>query len=100
MAARTRQIYPIPQSQVPSVSDAVTLHEATGGRLTCESTYGVDPLNMHLQLKALREMDFSAVFPSMEVVFSDVVHNNGVMLEQAITMFISLSLRFSELVVT
>ena len=100
LAARTRQISPIPQSQVPSVSEAVTLHEATGGRLTRESTYGVDPLNMHPQLKALRERDFSAAFPSMEVVFSDVVHNNGMMLEQAIMMFISLSLCFSELVDT
>ena len=98
LASRTRLIHAIPSSQVPSVLEAINLHETTTGRLTRESTYGVDPLDTHLQLKALRERDFFATFPSMAAIFSDVAHGNGEMFTEAITLFISLSLHFSELV--
>ena len=63
LASRTCLIHAIPSSQVPSVLEAINLHETTTGRLTRESTYGVDPLDTHLQLKALRERDFFATFP-------------------------------------
>ena len=74
--------------QVPSVLDAVTLHETTIGQLTRESTYRVDPVRMYPHLMALRERDFSTAFPSMEAIFSNVTHNNGMMLKEAITTFI------------
>ena len=60
---------PLPLSHVPSVHEAVNLHESTIGRLTRESTYGVDPLELHPELQQLRERDFLNAFP-------DVLHNN------------------------
>ena len=96
LATRVRGIRPISSSQVPSLLEAVNLHETTTGRLTRES--GVDPLDMHLQLKILRERDFFATFTSMPAIFSDIAHGNGDMFAEAILMFTRLSLRFSELV--
>lgn len=97
LAMRIRGIHPISSSQVPSVLEAVNLHETTTGRLTRESTYGMDPLDTHLQLKILRERDFFATFSSMPAIFSDVAHGNGEMFTEAILTFIALSLQFSEL---
>ena len=48
LADRTRQIRTLLPAQVPSASEAVALHEASGGRLVCESTYGRDPLQITL----------------------------------------------------
>ena len=98
LASRTCRIHGLYPSQVPSVIETVDLHESTVGRLTRESTYGVDPLHMYPLLQRLRENDFSAAFPSMEDIFSDVVHGNGLILTEAIMTFISLSQRFSELI--
>jgi len=100
LAARTCHISPLPPSQVPSVNEAVDLHESTIGHLSRETTYGVDPLEGHPELQRLRERDFSAAFPSLEAMFSDVLHGNGQMMQAAIFMFISLCASFSELIVS
>ena len=100
LAVCIRQISPLLPQFVPSVSEAVALHEEAGGRLVRESTYGRDPIEHYAQLRHLRERDFFAVYPSMEVIFSDVLHNHGAMLRQAILMFISLSEQFSAMIST
>ena len=97
LAARAYQISLLTPSQVPSVHEAVQLHESTNRRLTRESMYGVDPLAMHPALQQLRERDFFHSYPSMEVIFSDILHGNGEIFQAAILFFITLCLRFSEL---
>ena len=60
----------------------------------------MDPLEGYSELQQLRERDFSTSFPSMEAMFSNVLHSNGAMMQAAILMFISLCVRFSELTVS
>ena len=45
LASRTCRIHGLSPSEVPSVIEAVDLHESTVGRLTRESTYGVDRIH-------------------------------------------------------
>ena len=65
--------------------------------LTQESTNGVDPIDEFLHLQALQKRDFSLTFPSMDAIFSDVLHGDGIMFRDAVLVFISLSVHFSEL---
>ena len=73
------------------------MHESTRGLLTRESTFGIDPLTGHHELQVLRQRDFYSRYPSMEEIFTDVLHNGGVMLREAILTFIELSDSFAEL---
>lgn len=98
LAANTRQISALCLSHVPSTTQAIQLHETAGGQLSNEYTYGVDPIAGYPELQALRQRDFHARYPSMEEIFSDVLHNRGVMLREAILTFISISLGFADLV--
>ena len=59
-----------------SVSEAVALREDAGGHLVRESTYRRDPIESYAQLQNLRERDFFALYPSMEVILSDILHNH------------------------
>ena len=98
MANRVQQIGSVPSTQVPTVCEAVVLHEAAGGHLTRESTYGHDPIAENPQLQQLRKRDFFAAYPSMERIFFDVLHNRGIMLKEAILTFRSLTQCFSEVI--
>ena len=69
LSEMTRQTNVLHVSQVPSVIEAVDLHEYTHGRLTRESTHGQDPIQDFPSLQALRERDFSSVYPSVQAVF-------------------------------
>ena len=92
LAARTRRICTLLPMQVLSTTEGVRLHEAAGGHLVRESTYGRDPLEHHTELQQLRQRDFFALYPSVESIFSDVLLNNGTLLKQAI-LLLFLSLR-------
>ena len=98
LAEVTSQISALNPSLVPFVSEAVCIHENSHCQLTRESTYGTDSIQDFPGLQNLRERDFTAAFPSMEAIFSDILHNNGVLLRDAILFFISLSQCYSELV--
>lgn len=73
LAQQNTQISALHPSNVPAVTDALSLHESNGGRLTRESTFGVDPLCGYPHLQRLRERDFFSVYPSMQLVFSDII---------------------------
>ncbi len=98
LAVATRQIIPLQTSVVPSVVEAVNIHESNGSRLTHESTFGFDPIGDYDGLQKLRERDFFARYPSMDIIFSDVLHSNGEMLVGAIQFFISLSEHFATVI--
>ena len=91
LAQLTTQINALLSSNVPSVGDA---HESSRSRLT---TFGPDPLKDYPYLQSLWERNFRAVYPSMDLLFSDILHNQGASFKEAILPFISLSLHFSEL---
>ena len=99
LAVNTCQINALSSSQVPTIDQAVHIHESSGGQLSRETTFGVDPLAGYSGLQGLHLRDFRALYPSLEDIFSDVLHNHGTMLREAILSFISISLRFAELIV-
>lgn len=45
---------PLQPVSIPSVDDAVALHESIGGHLSPESVYGVDPIANYSGLQALK----------------------------------------------
>ncbi len=94
-ALSTRCINPLQQSVVPSVAEAVLIHETIRNRLTPESTFGRDPLANNIHLQQLRERDFLARFHSMQAIFTDVLHGDGQLLVDAIILFITLSENFA-----
>ena len=98
MASNTRQIQALPSVQVPSTSEAIQLHESARSQLTRECTFGTDPLTGYHRLQALRQRDFYSRHPSMEAIFTDVLHNRGLMLQDAILTFIELSNSYSSLI--
>lgn len=98
MASNTCQIQALPSVQVPSTSEAIQLHESARSQLTRECTFGTDPLTGYHRLQALRQRDFYSRHPSMEAIFTDVLHNSGLMLQDAILTFIELSNSYSSLI--
>lgn len=70
LAQMTSQLNSLHLLEVPTVLEAVALHEAAHGPLTRESTYGVDPIHASSHLQALRERDFKSAYPSFEAIFS------------------------------
>ena len=58
LATTTCQIIALSSSEIPSVAQAVDLHETAGGQVNRESTYGVDPITGHSEPQALRQREF------------------------------------------
>ena len=98
LAINTCSISALPPSVVPSTAEAVHIHESTGRLLSNEYTYGSDPLSGYPELQALQQRDFCARYPSMEAIFSDILHNSGVLLREAILAFIEMCISSSELI--
>ncbi len=57
---------------------AIQLFTGSGGHLTPESCFGVDPIDHFTKLKGLRERDFRTAFPSLETVLENVLHSDGI----------------------
>lgn len=98
LATSTREILPLPDSSVPSVDEAVQIHESFKSRLTPETTYGRDPLANYVQLQKIRERDFLAYCQPMDSIFTDVLHGNGQLLADAILCFIALTEQFASVI--
>lgn len=60
--------------------------------------YGVDPIANYSGLQALRERDFNLVYPSMDAIFENILHERGEIFKQAIQSFIDLTSRYATLV--
>ena len=64
-------------SDITDVDGVATIHESFGNSLTEERMNGVDPLSGYPMLQSLRERDFKLQFPCWEVIFEDILHNQG-----------------------
>ena len=96
LASRSSQVAHL--RVVPTTAEVIHLHCRQGRRLTDEHGFGRDPLEGHQSLQQLRERDFFQRFPSMELVFQDVLHHGGNLCKDAVQFFIHLTISFSELV--
>lgn len=83
-----RQIHP---SLVPTLDDAITFYESSGGNLTAASLFGTDPLNGHPELLLQREMSMEANNPSPEDIFSHVVNGLNTSLAQSLRFMVDLT---------
>ena len=98
LASHTVQLTRLLPSAVPTTSNIVQLHQMQGGTLTEEHVFGTDPLDSHPELQDLRERDFFQMYPSMEVLFQDVLHSNGSIFRSAMHYFKSLTISFCSLI--
>ena len=59
---------------VPDVSNAVSLYQASGGRLGAETGFGVDPLSTSPELIRQRQAAMESSIPSPEELFGWTVN--------------------------
>jgi hypothetical protein len=67
----------LPNGTIPSVDDPVTMYEASGGQLSRDSLFGVDPLAQHPQEQRYRIRDFHIRYNRFEAIYHNVVSGNG-----------------------
>ena len=79
-------------SSIPSVDSAIALNEIAGGHLSPDRCYGVG------ELQRLRDRDFEILYPSMDAVYGDILHADGIPFRQATHYFTDMSCRFPSLV--
>ena len=82
------------------MDSAIDTRLSQGGYLSpeCTMVYGTDPTVNYFMLQKLREHDFTSLYPSYELLFEDISHNNGSLFQQAILSFIEINKRYSALV--
>lgn len=83
----------IPIFLIPTTPEAVILYEASGGRLTRNSSFGIDPLANTEHLYQSREMIFHANAPLPQEIFSAAVHGDSAPLEDALNLFYMITLQ-------
>ena len=96
----TNRVTSLASVDIPSVDSAINTHLSQGGYLSpeCTMVYGTDPIANYPMLQKLREHDFTSLYPSYELLFEDILHNNGSLFQQAILSFIEINKRYSALV--
>ena len=76
---------------LPWSEDLTGLYTSGGGRLTAHSSFGIDRLSNNIQAKDQRVQLFNANQPSVDDIFSNVLHGDFVLLQNAIEYFYFLS---------
>lgn len=74
LSAQNNRTARIDASIIPDVTTAVSLYEASGGRLEPEREFGVDPLSGCQELIQLRQTMMESSVPSPEQLFSWTVN--------------------------
>lgn len=85
------QAAPLTPEKVLSTEDAIAVYEDNGGRLTRPTSFGVDPLANHTDLKGQRLEEFHRQFPTFEHLFSQLVNNDPAPFAEAVLYFIHLT---------
>ena len=74
MALDNCRAAPIDSRLVPDVSNAVSLYQASGGRLGAETGFGVYPLSVSPELIQQRQAAMESNIPSPEELFGHTVN--------------------------
>ena len=74
LSIQNNRVAPLDLRLVPTVNDAVTLYEASGGTLERMSTFGVDPLANSPGLIQQRQAAMDSNLPSPEELFGLTVN--------------------------
>ena len=67
----------------------------TGGRISEESEFGIDPLKTNPEKSEIRRRSFMEVYPSFNDIFSNVINSNSLMFQDALLFYISTTYRLS-----
>ena len=96
LAASFYQVGQISLANIPTTDSAV---QYFGGHLTHKTpVFGNDPLVDYPHLQELLERYFMQLYSCLDDIFQDVLHGNGVVLQEAILFFIDLNRRFLRLI--
>jgi hypothetical protein len=76
---------------IPTVSEVVYMYEEMGGRLTRDSSFGIDPIITRADLLESREQLFLSSQPSGQAIFAETVHGRHASLKKAIEAFIQIT---------
>uniref|UniRef100_A0A914VGW3 Uncharacterized protein n=1 Tax=Plectus sambesii TaxID=2011161 RepID=A0A914VGW3_9BILA len=90
--------FPVPDDALPSVDRAVTMYRDKGGHLTDEHTFGVDPLENNVLLKAFRDQCFwfeiETTYKGLTELANNVANHNYMPFQYALLRFIQLTIHF------
>ena len=85
--ARNTKCSKISSSSLPTVEEAVENYEREGGKLTRKSSFGIDPLQSCPELQEERLKCFNQQYGNVELIFQNVLRDNGLPLLNAILYF-------------
>ena len=91
----TKRMATLPEFLIPSTPEIVRMYEESGGNLTRNSEFGIDPLIERPDLYESREVIFKANTELPNIIFQDLIHDNYNSLDVALRLFYELSLTFS-----
>lgn len=80
---------------IPTSDQAVQLYEQNGGRLTEPVQFGRDPLECDAMKKTIREQAFQEKYPSLDLMFHQLVNGDTTLFQQALKFYISTTHRLS-----
>lgn len=95
VARFSSRVSPVNETVVPTGDEIVSLYTEAGGQITTDCSFGTDPLAQNEMLVRRRDEEFARNNPSFVEIFNDVVSGNGLLLQQAITSFISVTRNIS-----
>jgi hypothetical protein len=84
LADRNNHASPMHQSLVPTLDEAVSAYETSGGNLTSPTLFGTDPLVGHHELLQERERNMELNIPSPEDLFSQTVNGSNAQVAQSL----------------
>lgn len=80
---------------IPSVDQAICMYENAGGRITRESSFGIDPLKDNATLTTRREEHFVQNNSAFDDIFSSLVNGNSSPFERAILSIVGFTQNLS-----
>ena len=71
------------------------MYMSSGGHITSESNFGIDPLYNNIEKYQLRSQSFHQICPSFEVVFHEAVNGNKDIFQDNLLLFIDITKRLA-----
>ncbi len=92
----SNHIVMLDQRYLPNPPEAVRLYEQeTGGRISEESGFGLDPIGTDANKCLIRKQAFFDRYPSFEDIFNNFINSNSVMFRSALLYYIDMTYRLS-----
>lgn len=89
---QTKNTAQVEEQLIPTTPELVHMYESNGGRLTRNSSFGVDPLLHRQDLYESRDVLFKSNAPTPREIFSEVVHGSTQLLMRSFKLFYNLTI--------